>query len=85
MTDSLNARGLSCPQPVILARQKMQLLGQGTFEVKVDTDTAKENIIRLAQKEGWNVEIKEAGSEYTLVLKKSVPGETTSTIKSGAP
>lgn len=70
MTDSLNARGLSCPQPVILARQKMQLLGQGTFEVKVDTDTAKENIIRLAQKEGWNVEIKEAGSEYTLVLKK---------------
>ncbi|MDI6791016.1 MAG: sulfurtransferase TusA family protein [Thermodesulfobacteriota bacterium] len=70
MTDFVDARGFSCPQPVILARQKMQSLGRGTFEVKVDTDTARENITRLAQKEGWDVEIKEAGREYVLVLTK---------------
>lgn len=70
MTDSVDARGLSCPQPVILARQKMQSMGRGAFEVKVDTDTARENITRLAQKEGWKVEIKEAGREYVLVLTK---------------
>ncbi|MDD5451120.1 MAG: sulfurtransferase TusA family protein [Desulfovibrionales bacterium] len=70
MTDSVDARGLSCPQPVILARQKMQSMGRGAFEVKVDTDTARENITRLAQKEGWEVESKEAGREYVLVLTK---------------
>ncbi len=70
MMDSVDARGLSCPQPVLLARQKMQSLGRGAFEVKVDTDTARENIIRLAQKEGWAVEIREAGREYVLVLTK---------------
>ncbi|MEW6328004.1 MAG: sulfurtransferase TusA family protein [Thermodesulfobacteriota bacterium] len=70
MTDSVDARGLSCPQPVILARQRMQSMGRGVFEVKVDTDTARENITRLAQKEGWDVEIREAGREYVLVLTR---------------
>lgn len=70
MSEKIDARGLSCPQPVILARQKMQSLGKGVFELRVDTDTAKENVIRLAAKEGWDVEVKEEDGELRLVLKK---------------
>lgn len=70
MADHVDARGLSCPQPVILARRKMQELNKGTFEVRVDTDTARENIMRLAQTEGWTMEVKEDVGEYLLVLSK---------------
>lgn len=71
MVEQIDARGLSCPQPVILARQRMQSLGKGVFELRIDTDTAKENVSRLAAKEGWELEIKEEGGEFRLILKKS--------------
>lgn len=70
MAEQVDARGLSCPQPVILAHQKMKQIGRGTFEVIVDTDTSRENIGRLARNEGWEVvETKKTeDSGYLLLL-----------------
>lgn len=72
MAEQIDARGLSCPQPVILVHQKMKELGKSTFEVMVDTDTSRENIGRLAKNEGWEVvETKKTqDSGYLLLLKK---------------
>ncbi len=72
MAEQVDARGLSCPQPVILAHQKMKQLKKGTFEVVVDTDTSRENISRMAKNEGWEVvETKETqDSGYLLLLRK---------------
>ena len=72
MAEQIDARGLSCPQPVILVHQKMKQLKSGTFEVMVDTDTSRENIRRLAKNEGWEVvETKKTqDSGYLLLLKK---------------
>jgi TusA-related sulfurtransferase len=72
MAEQIDARGLSCPQPVILAHQKMKELNNGTFEVIVDTDTSRENIMRLAKNEGWEVvETKKTQeSGYILILRK---------------
>jgi len=70
MTDKIDARGLSCPQPVILTNRKIQQMGKGVFEILVDTDTSKENISRLAQQTGWNVEVKGVNDDYCLVLRK---------------
>lgn len=71
MAEQVNARGLSCPQPVILALQKMKELKRGTFEVMVDTDTSRENIGRLAKNKGWEVlEVRPHDSGYILVLRK---------------
>ncbi len=72
MAEMVDARGLSCPQPVILAHQKMKELTRGTFEVIVDTDTSRENIRRLAKNEGWEVaETKKTqDSGYVLILRK---------------
>ncbi|MEW6416706.1 MAG: sulfurtransferase TusA family protein [Nitrospirota bacterium] len=71
MAEQIDAKGLSCPQPVILVRQKMKELKSGTFEVMVDTDTSRENIGRLAKNEGWKVvEIRPHDSGYILVLRK---------------
>ncbi len=70
MADKIDARGLSCPQPVILTNRKIKEMGKGMFEVLVDTDTSKENILRLARQVGWRVEIKRLDDDYCLVLRK---------------
>jgi tRNA 2-thiouridine synthesizing protein A len=72
MAEQVDARGLSCPQPVILVHEKMKELKKGIFEVMVDTDTSRENISRLAKNEGWEVvEIKKTEDlGYLLHLKK---------------
>ncbi|MBN2372971.1 sulfurtransferase TusA family protein [bacterium] len=70
MINKVDARGLSCPQPVVLTRNKMKELGRGTFEVIVDTGTSRDNISRLAEHEGWKIECKEEGDEFILTLKK---------------
>ena len=70
MADKIDARGLSCPQPVILTNRKIQEMKKGVFEILVDTDTSRENISRLAQQTGWNVEVKRENDDYCLVLRK---------------
>ncbi len=71
MTDRIDARGLSCPQPVLLTNRKIKEMGKGALEVLVDTDTSKENISRLAQKSGWKIEIKKVEEDYCLTLTKT--------------
>ena len=70
MAEKIDARGLSCPHPVILTNKKIKELGKGVFEVLVDTDTSKENVSRLAQQSGWYVEVNRVDKDYRLVLKK---------------
>jgi len=70
MPDKIDARGLSCPQPVILTNRKIQEMRKGVFEILVDSDTSRENISRLAQQTGWNVEVKRENEDYCLVLRK---------------
>jgi tRNA 2-thiouridine synthesizing protein A len=70
MADKIDARGLSCPQPVILTNRKIKEMGKGVFEILVDTDTSKENISRLAQQSGWYVEVNRVDKDYRLVLKR---------------
>jgi len=65
--DTVDARGLSCPQPVILA-QKAIAKGDFPIEVFVDTVTSRENVRRMAEKQGCKVEIVQQGDEFKLVL-----------------
>jgi len=70
MSTTVDARGLSCPQPVVLTNKMMKDMRKGIFEVLVDSDTSRENVSRLAQQMGWNCEVKQRGDDYVLVLKK---------------
>jgi TusA-related sulfurtransferase len=71
MSQIIDARGLSCPQPVIMTNKKIKELGKGLLEVLVDTETAKENITRLAQQSGWKIETKQEGGDIRLLLEKT--------------
>jgi tRNA 2-thiouridine synthesizing protein A len=69
MKKNIDARGLSCPQPVILVSQAIKS-GQFPLEVTVDTVTARENVRRAAMNADCQVEITEAGEEFTLLIDK---------------
>ncbi|MBM4286352.1 MAG: preprotein translocase subunit TatB [Deltaproteobacteria bacterium] len=71
MSDIIDARGLSCPQPVLITLEKLKTLNQGQVVVLVDTDTSRENVLRAAATLGWQAgDIQVEGSEYRLTLKK---------------
>ncbi|HOO40384.1 MAG TPA: sulfurtransferase TusA family protein [Syntrophales bacterium] len=71
MSAVVDARGLSCPQPVMMTLNRIEALGKGVIEVLVDTDTSMENVARLAKNKGWSVkEIQDEGTGYKLVLEK---------------
>jgi len=53
---TVDARGLSCPQPVLLAQAAIKDIEKGKVQVLVDSATARDNITRFAQKSGWSVE-----------------------------
>jgi TusA-related sulfurtransferase len=68
---TVDARGLSCPQPAMLTRQAIQKLDKGTVEVLVDSGTARENVSRLAKNAGWTVTIEDKpDGSSRIVLKK---------------
>jgi TusA-related sulfurtransferase len=69
MTTQVDARGFSCPQPVIMARNAIQT-GEFPIEVLVETVTSRENVRRAAEKLGCTVQVEEMGDEFKLTLTK---------------
>ena len=66
---TVDARGYSCPEPVIMLRKAM-VSKEAAYTVLVDNAASKENVTRYAEHEGYTVSISENGGEYTLSLKK---------------
>ena len=48
----LDAKGLSCPEPVIMIRKAM-MSKEKSYEMVVDNPTSKENVTRYAEHQGY--------------------------------
>lgn len=70
MAEIKDARGLLCPEPVLIVKREMERLGLGTFQVLVDTAAARDNITRLAENQKWELSVEQKGEEFLLTLKK---------------
>lgn len=71
MSQIVDARGLSCPQPVLMTMDEMKRTSKGRFQILVDTDTSKENVSRAARSQGWEVtDVQEEGGGYRITVKK---------------
>jgi len=67
----VDARGLSCPQPALMTREAIRKLGKGSIKVWVDTETAVENITRVANNNGWRIQATpQPGGGFQLELEK---------------
>ncbi len=71
MASTVDARGLSCPQPVILTLDEIKKGNDKEIIVLVDTDTSKENVIRAATSHGCQVnEVIPDAEGYRLSITK---------------
>lgn len=65
----VDARGLSCPEPVVMTRNAMAAK-EPAYQVLVDTVAAKENVTRFAKSQGYAVNVSENNGEFTLDITK---------------
>ncbi|MDD6231791.1 sulfurtransferase TusA family protein [Frisingicoccus sp.] len=65
----LDARGLSCPEPVIIMRKAM-MSKDTEYEIVVDNVVSRENVTRFAEHQGYKVTVSENNGEYTLSIRK---------------
>ena len=65
----IDARGLSCPQPVLLTKKSLENSPEG-IQVLVDNTTARDNITRFANNSGYKIEASVQGVDFLLTLKK---------------
>ena len=71
MSSIVDARGLSCPQPVILTMNEIKKVKKGEIVILVDTDTSKENVSRAAIAEGWTLKgVEPEGTGYRISITK---------------
>lgn len=66
---TIDARGLSCPEPVVLTRNAMKNQ-ENEYKVIVDNPTSRENVTRYAEHQGYKVSVTEENGEYTLSIAK---------------
>ena len=56
----IDARGYSCPMPVVMVQN----------EVLVDSQTCVENVTRFGEKQGYTVSCASEGGDFRLTLRK---------------
>lgn len=66
----VDARGLACPQPVVLTRKAILEAGVDRVRVVVNSDVSAENIQRMARSQGWEPQIDRQGEEVHLILTR---------------
>lgn len=66
----IDARGLSCPMPVVLVQKAVKNGNPDLIEVMLDAECSVENVTRYAMNQGYTVTAEENGDETKLVLKK---------------
>lgn len=65
----LDARGLSCPEPVIMLRKAM-MSKEDAYVILVDNVTSRENVTRYAEHQGYRVSVTEEKGEFTLSITR---------------
>lgn len=64
----VDARGYSCPIPVVKTKKAMDEKPGDVLTVLIETAVSKENVSRLAESRGYSIEEEEVSGEYRLTL-----------------
>ena len=66
----IDARGYSCPTPVVMVQKAVKNGAPDTLEVAVDNQCSVENVTRFARNAGFQVEVQDFEGDFKLVLTK---------------
>ncbi|MFH1640105.1 MAG: sulfurtransferase TusA family protein [Chloroflexota bacterium] len=67
----VDARGYSCPIPVVKTKKAIDANKDVEIVVLVDSAVARENVARIAKSQGYTVEISELEDNFRLLLSPS--------------
>lgn len=69
--ETVDARGLSCPQPALMTRQALLRAEEGMVLVLVSSETARDGVTRQGKLNGWQVSAELlADGDYRVVMQK---------------
>ncbi len=68
--EMIDARGYSCPMPVVMVQNEVKKNAPDTLEVLVDSQTCVENVTRFGEKQGYTVSCASEGGDFRLTLRK---------------
>lgn len=66
----IDARGYSCPMPVVMVQNEVKKNAPASLDVLVDSMTCVEIVARFAEKQGYKVEYAAEGEDFRLKLNK---------------
>lgn len=72
---TVDARGLSCPQPVLETKKAFEESDARQLRVLVDNVTSKENVRRFASNQGCEVHVQDLGADQYEIQVKRPTGE----------
>lgn len=71
----INAKGLGCPKPVMLAEEELTKIEKGMVEVIVDNETSAENLAWFAKKNGFYSETVREENQWRVKIVKDITCE----------
>lgn len=72
MNKIIDCKGLNCPSPVINTKKYFDSIESGTAVTIVDNEIAKNNVVKLAQKNGYYVKVEQEEQNYHINITKSI-------------
>ena len=64
----VDARGFSCPIPVVKTKKAIDENPKEEISVLVETAVSKENVSRLAQSKGYSIQVEEVEDGFRLYI-----------------
>ena len=84
MAKIVDARGLPCPQPVIMTRNALR--ESDAVTTIVDNETARHNVTRMAERAGYTVQVEQRNEDtYLQITGEGAPQEEAAPAPSTAP
>ena len=68
----VDARGFSCPMPVVMVQKEVKKNAPDTLDVLVDNQCAVDNVTRFASNQGYNVSVKPEPSIVLFALTRPI-------------
>ena len=71
----IDARGLGCPKPVIMAEEELAKIAEGIVEILVDNEASVRNLTRFARKNAFYAESQKHDDYWQVKIVKGYPCE----------
>jgi len=68
----VDCRGKKCPEPVIMTKKALDSIESGEVVAIVDSEVARDNVIKLAKHNGFKYSCEEKGGEYRIRIEKNL-------------